>query len=156
MPKAPKRYARGTTLTTDQKVDYICGLMYSGVWRRGRTGTLLSKEWGIGFSAVRKLAAEASRRVRKDISNPDDAAVDVMLALTEALEDAQDDAKELRHTKEGLKARDQIIAAAKAYSDIMGSTPHIVDADNKKATPEAARELMKKKAGDVTPKGDGD
>lgn len=152
MPKAPKTYKRGTTLTTDEKVDYISGLMFSGVWRRGRTVRLLAKEWGLADNSVRKLSAEASRRVHKEICNPDDARVDVTLALTEALEGALEDAQDMRGTKEGIAARNQVIAAAKAYSDIYGcSAPIKIEVDAKAATPEAARMLMKAKAGDVTP-----
>ena len=152
MPKAPKTYKRGTTLTTEEKVAYIEGLMYSGVWRRGRTHRMLANEWNLSNDRVRQLASEASRNVRKHISDPDSAAVDVMLALKEVLEDALEDAASESMTKESLKARDQVIAAAKAYSDIMGcSAPFKVEVESKKATPEAARMLMKQKAGDVTP-----
>jgi hypothetical protein len=152
--KKPKSYKRGTTLTTEEKIAYIEGLMYSGVWRRGRTVRLLAKEWGLAVSTVQQLSAEASRTVRRQISEPDAAAVDVTLALREVMEDALEDAADsaFRMTKEGLKARDQVIASAKAYSDIMGcSAPIKIEVDAKKATPEAARALMRQKAGDVTP-----
>ena len=148
----PKTYKRGTKLTTEEKIDYITGLMYSGVWRRGGTAKLLAKEWNLSPEAVRRFSAEASRVVKRHIMDPDSAAVDVTLAIREALEGALEDSESLRLSKEGLKARDQVIAACKAYSDIVGVTAPIrVEVDTKKATPEAARELMRKMCGNVTP-----
>lgn len=148
---------RGKNLTKSERVDYIIEMMEAGVFRRGRTYKLLSEQWGIPRATVLSDTCEASRYVRRHIMNPDAVAVDVSVVLGNALHDAAEDAAdpELRGTREGMKARDQIIAAGKVLSDISGaSAPMKVDLQTTEATPEKARQLMAEFS-KVTPEGDG-
>ncbi len=144
---------RGKNLTKEERVEYIMSLMEAGQWRRGRTYKLLAQEWGLSKSTVGDCSAEASRRVRKNIMDPDGIAVDVGVVLSEALFDAVEDAKTYRGEREGLKARDQVLAAAKILSDVSGaSAPLKHEVQTTEATPERARQLMEKAFGKVTPK----
>ena len=146
---------RGRNLTKEERVQYIMSLMEAGQFRRGRTYKLLADEWGLSRSTVGHDTAEASRRVRQHIMDPDGIAVDVGVVLSDALFDAVEDAKTYRGGREGLKARDQIIAAAKVLADVSGATaPQKLDVQTSEATPERARQLMSEAFGKVTPKGD--
>jgi hypothetical protein len=146
---------RGKSLTKEERVEFIMSMMEAGTWRRGRTYKLLAEEWGLSKSTVGDCSAEASRRVRKHIMDPDGIAVDVGVVLSDALFDAVEDAKTYRGERGGLKARDQILAAAKILSDVSGaSAPQRHEVQTTEATPEKARQLMEKHFGKVTPKAD--
>ena len=145
---------RGKNLTVEERIQFVVSLMEAGQFRRGRTGKMLAKEWGLSVSAVGNITCEASRIVKRAILDPETVSVDVSLALRHELEAAQDDASSLRGTREGLKARDQVIAAAKVWSDITGATaPQKLDIEHKEtqATPEDAARIMRAKFGKVTP-----
>lgn len=147
---------RGKNLTRSECIDFIVEMMETNSFRRGRTYKLLAEEWGLARSTVQSYTAEASRYVRRHILDPDAVAVDVSVAIGNALRDATEDAAdpELRGTREGMKARDQIIAAGKVLSDISGaSAPMKMDLQTTEATPEKARQLMAEFS-KVTPKGE--
>lgn len=150
---------RGKNLTRQERIDYIVSLMEAGQFRRGRTYKLLAKEWGLARSTVQADTATASHIVRRNMLDPDGCAVDVGVVLSDMLWDAHGEAKDedLKGTREGQKARDQAIAAAKVLADISGaSAPQKHEIQTTEATPERARQLMEKHFGKVTPKGEGE
>lgn len=157
MARTPKPVKRGKDLTRQERIDYIVRLMESGVFRRGRTYRLLAKEWGLAERTVMDDTAVASHIVRRQILDPDGCAVDVGVVLTDMLWDAKQEAQDasLKGTREGLKARDQAIAAAKVLADISGaSAPQRHEIQTTEATPERARQLMSEAFGKVAKKSD--
>lgn len=120
------------------------GLMRECKWRPGVTGEELQKKWKLSSCTMRNDAAEASRRCVAEVQNPEFVTTTVGNYLLEHIAKAAEDADNLRETKEGLKARDQVAVFAQKWSDIMGaSAPFKVELDQKTATPEKARELMR-------------
>ena len=128
----------------EEYIQHICDMMRDLVFKRGRTGKLLAKEWSLPQSTVRNLTAEASRIVSREINDPDAVSVDVGLALRATLERSVED-DDRRH----------VIAAAKVWSDISGaSAAKRIDldlGDREEATPQRAADIMKGLFGKVTP-----
>lgn len=79
------------TAAVEARIDHIAELMRSLKWRRGDTYKELAKEWALSEQYLRELAAEASRRVRAEITDPDRVTASVGVALEIALEGAVGD-----------------------------------------------------------------
>lgn len=126
--------------------------MRAGEWRPW-TPRILAAEWGLRVSTVRREAAQAAAYHRATNINPDLAGVDSVAAIQFALEGAMADADQYQGDRIGLKARDQIIVAAKVLSDLTGATaPQRVEVAVSDATPQRAAEIMARHFGKVTPK----
>lgn len=70
---------------TEQRVDRIIDMMTSGTWVAGRSHRALGQEWGITVTTVERLAAEASRVLRRVTRDDEDAIRTRMLAGIEAI-----------------------------------------------------------------------
>lgn len=60
-----------TTLSVEERVQVIIDIMNRDEFRRGRTVKRLAKLWGLSVNRVRRLSAEASRRVRVTVRGSD-------------------------------------------------------------------------------------
>jgi hypothetical protein len=126
-------------------------LMRAGEWKPW-TPRLLAKEWDLAPSTVRREAAEAAAYHRATDINPNLAGIDSVVALQFALEGAMEDTELYRGDRMGLKARDQVIVAAKALSDVTGATaPQKIAVAVAEVTPQRAAEIMAGYFGKVTP-----
>ncbi len=65
-------------------------MMRRGEWRRGESGDVLAKEWGLAPATVRELSAEASRIVSREVTDPDRVKVDVSTILMRDIERASE------------------------------------------------------------------
>lgn len=54
-------------------------------WSRGESAPVLAKEWGLATATVEALAAEASRVVAREVTNPEELQVEVATVLRENL-----------------------------------------------------------------------
>lgn len=78
--------ARGPEI--DERVSHIAELMRDLMWKRGESNRLAAKEWGVSVAAVNDYAAEASRRVRAEVTDPTEVAGTVATVLAENLQRA--------------------------------------------------------------------
>lgn len=129
------------------RVDYIADLMRDLQWRRGKTGKELAQVWGVSKAAVEKYAAEASRRVRAEVQDPDEVGRTVCSALSQVLQKTM--AKgEYRTTVRAADTWAQIAGAKAAEKHEVSTTIE--------ATPADASKVMKDLFGQVTPDKDED
>ena len=73
---------RATPSETAQRVERIAGMMRRNEWRRGETAPELGSEWGLATATVEGLAAEASRVVAREVTDPDRVKEDVSMVLS--------------------------------------------------------------------------
>lgn len=99
----------------EARLAHICDLMRGLAWKRGKTGPELAAKWGCSLSTVEHLAAEASKRVKAEILDPDRVAVTAAQALEQVLEDAL-----TSPVSDQFRRRDAI-AAAKALAELAGA-----------------------------------
>jgi len=64
-PSKAARAAQAKKTETEGRIDRILDLMTSGTWIAGRSHRQLAVEWGITVTTVERLAAEASRVLRR-------------------------------------------------------------------------------------------
>lgn len=72
----------------DTRIDDIADMMRSLSWRRGESNRELAKAWGVSVAAVNDYAAEASRRVRAEVTDKDEVTGTVATTLAGNLERA--------------------------------------------------------------------
>lgn len=144
---APATDARETTVaelaSVAERVDHIAALMRSFEWETGRTYKELAKLWDVSPSTVRDYSSEASRRVRSEVTNPEEVSRDVCLSLREAVTACRVKKDWTRMTK-----------AAEAWATISGAkAAERVDMRSvtAEATPEEARRIMAEKFGRLVP-----
>jgi hypothetical protein len=128
---------------TEQRIAHIMGMMRRWEWKRGVSGPILAKEWGLSIEWLKDLSAEASKRVRAEVTDPERVSGTVGSALSKVLHDSMDDGD-----------RKSVIDASKAWAQIVGAmAPTKVDvtATTTDATPAKAAEIMRRRFGAVTP-----
>lgn len=128
---------------SEQRIAFIMGMMREWQWKRGVSGPILAKEWGLSADRVKDLAAEASKRVRAEVTDPERVSGTVGSALSKVLHDSMDDGD-----------RKSVIDASKAWAQIVGAmAPQRVDvtATTTDASPAKAAEIMRRRFGAVTP-----
>lgn len=69
-------------------MERIVGMMRRGEWRRGESSEPLAEEWGMALASVEDMAAEASRTVLREVTDPDRVKGDVAVVLMRDLERA--------------------------------------------------------------------
>jgi nucleoid DNA-binding protein len=84
-------------------------LMRGLAFVKGRTVKRLAAEWGLSEQRVRELSAEASKRVRAELTDPDRVTVTVCGYLERTLRDARKD-----------RDHRAVVAAAKAWAELAG------------------------------------
>lgn len=110
IPPVLKKGERGTRQLTEARLHCIASLMREVKWIRGVSAMSLAKQWGISEQRVHELAAEASKRVRAEVEDPDSVRRDVNAALQKILEDSIQDG-DRRHA----------LSAAKILTWVMGT-----------------------------------
>jgi hypothetical protein len=81
----PLTRTRATPEQTAERVETIAGMMRRLEWDRGVSGPMLAKEWGLEVNTVNHLAAEASRLVMHEVTDPEGLKVEVATVLRENL-----------------------------------------------------------------------
>lgn len=76
---------------TEARIEHVCGMMRRLEWRTGESGPELAQAWGLSRSSVEKYAAEASRRVRAELSDPAEVQRLTGAALAKVLHEASQD-----------------------------------------------------------------
>lgn len=124
------------------RVAFCVDLMRDMRWRRGKTGRELAALWGVAPATVEHYAAEASRIVRAEVTDPTEVSRTVCSALEKVLFDALSD-----------NDRKSVISAAQTWATISGAKAaerhEIMAAAGK--TPADARRHMRELFGEVTP-----
>lgn len=72
---------------TESRIEHICELMRGMLFRRGKTGKLLESEWGLSHDRIKELTAEASKRVRAEVTDPERQRGDICVALQHIVEE---------------------------------------------------------------------
>lgn len=83
-----KGITRARSDEVDARVERVAELMRSLDWRRGESNRELAKEWGVSVAAVNDYAAEASRRVRAEVTDVGEVTGTVATVLAGNLERA--------------------------------------------------------------------
>lgn len=86
-PEATEGYsgACAPEALTEARVVEVVELMLAGGFRRGSTVRELAQRWGVGEQRAREITALASKRVRAQLTDPDELAAEVVPALLAAL-----------------------------------------------------------------------
>jgi predicted transcriptional regulator len=85
-----KGITRARQPEVDQHVVTIADMMRSLAWKRGESNRELAKEWGVSVAAVNDYAAEASRRVRAEVTDVGEVTGTVATVLAGNLERASE------------------------------------------------------------------
>lgn len=145
----------GRKFSKEDRINYIMEVMRKpNSFRSGCMYPQLMAEFDVGIDCIKQDCAEASRNVRREINDPDLVALDVGKAFQDTLEEAM---KIVRGESEGdiVKAMNVVNGLGKSWAQITGAdVPQRIELVKSKATPEKALEIMKAKAGHVTPKGE--
>lgn len=88
--KAPGRpsVTRATPATPEEyaaRVDRIIDMMRVDTWVRGKSAKPLAKEWGVEVCTVERMAAEASRAVAREVTDPQKLKEEVSVVLVQNL-----------------------------------------------------------------------
>lgn len=111
-PKPPilKKGERGTRRAVEGRIAHIADMMRNVTWIRGVSGPELARQWGLCAQRVEELSAEASKRVRAEVLDPESIRMDVSAALKKVIRDSMADG-DRRH----------LIQATKVLSWAMGT-----------------------------------
>lgn len=126
----------GVPNEVESRVRHIMGMMRRLEWIRGASGESLADEWGLSLSRVEDYSAEASRRVKAEVTDPDHVTSTVCTALDTVLREAMADSRKCVMEPGGTdaygetkyvevdpnKARKIVIDASKVWADISGAT----------------------------------
>ena len=114
---------------TELRLAHICEIMRAFKWRRGKTGPELAEEWGLSLVSVERLSAEASKRIKAEVTDKDYVTATVCGTLEKIMSDARGDADRVitLETERGLKqespnvSRKVAVDAAKTWAEISGA-----------------------------------
>ena len=94
----------------EARIAHIADLMRGLKYRKGVTCKALAQEWDLSEQRIWELSAEASKRVRAEVTDPDRVGAKVCTVLERVLDDAVDDGD-----------RKSAIDAAKQWAIISGA-----------------------------------
>jgi hypothetical protein len=114
--------------SVEARIEHIAELMRSLRWRTGETGKVLARQWDLSEQRLRELAAEASRRVRAEVTDPDRVSVSVGVVLESALVGALED-KDWRAVAAVAKTWGEIAGAIKAPRNTEPSPERSIEDD---------------------------
>lgn len=114
VPEREVSAAAQTAQTPADRIDVCEELMITGKWAGRTTHRTLANLWGVGLGRVRQYSAEASRRIRKDVS-PEERAERRSMALGYL-----DRVKQLAVSGQGRKDLSAGISAVKLEGQICG------------------------------------
>lgn len=81
-------------------------------WRRGITDKDLARHWGLTVDSIRQYSADAWRRLKAEVTDPDSTAATICTALEKVVQESQD---------KGLHGHRSVIEASKAWAAISGA-----------------------------------
>lgn len=99
----------------ENRIHAIMDLMRDLRWRRGASGPMLAKQWGLHEQRVKEYAAEASKRLRAEYEDPERNAVSVYSTLETVMFDGA------TSSVPGEKAA--AVNAARLMSELLGMGP---------------------------------
>lgn len=103
------------TATRSQKVAFVARLMRELRWETGETGPILARAWKTSKDVLKQIGAEAHRRVKDEVTDPDVVGRTVAAALVLVI-------------RRGLQEEGElgtVVRAAKVWSDITGASAAI-------------------------------
>ena len=124
------------TAVVESRIEHIAGLMRELRFVRGQTLRQLAKQWKLTEQRLRELCAEASKRVRAEVTDPERVTVDVCSSLDIAIRGA-------------LEERDwkNVVAAGKTWATIVGAVAparlQVTDVPLEKLAPEEREKLIR-------------
>ena len=95
---------------TEERIARVMAMMRDLTFRRGETAKELAKEWDLHPQRVAEITAEASRRARAEILNPDHVTVTVGQRMEQIVTGGED--------------RDAV-AAGKVWAQLAGAMPDV-------------------------------
>lgn len=107
---------KGNRGITEARIEHICELMRTLAFKTGRTVKELAKQWDCTEQYCRELTAEASKRIRAELTDPDR----VTAKVTTSLEMVLDNAMQGMLEGDGRSRRDAI-EAAKTWAVLVGA-----------------------------------
>jgi hypothetical protein len=99
--------------TREERVQLCMRLIRRMKWRKGITDHNIARHWGVSVSLIHSYSAEAFRRVRAEVTDPDSTGATVGVALDRVIREA---------STKGLAGHRSIIEASKAWAAISGAT----------------------------------
>ena len=129
-------------MTREDRVSHIAAMMRALKWQRGKSGPVLAVSWSMSPDSVKHISAEAWRRVRAEIMDPERAGPDIVRTISRVMSDSMADA-DLADGKERTDHRRVAIEAAKSYAAVLLSKP--VDRHEVTVTAMSAEQLEARK-----------
>lgn len=142
----------------DARLDYIVNKMREpGRFNTGKEYPALIAKFKVGIETIKRDCAEASRRVRREINDPDYVAVDVGKAMGQGLDAAREILANNPEDEVKLKAIAQIKNIAHSWAAIVGAdAPVRIEQVTTEMTPQEANARARERFGKVTPKTEGE
>lgn len=98
--------------TREERVQLCMRLMRGLKWVRGKTDKFLAKHWGVTETSVHSYSAEAWRRIKTELTDPDATAATVCVALERVVRE---------NAPRGLAGARYVIDASKTWAAIAGA-----------------------------------
>lgn len=98
--------------TREERVVFCMEMMRAMRWTRGKTDKLLARRWDVDVDTIWLYSAEAWRRIRAEVTDPDATAGTICIALERVIDEA---------ARRGLAGHRSIIEAGKAWASIAGA-----------------------------------
>ncbi len=105
----------------EQRVDVIIGMMRTGKWVAGQSDTVLAQAWNMGAPSVRRIAAEASRQIRRMLEESEEDKKAILADIRTFMKDIAVQARQ-QGTPHALRVAAD---AMDRYADYLGVLPSI-------------------------------
>ena len=130
------------TPLTEQRIAHIMGMMRRWEWKRGESGPVLAERWGLSVDRVKDLAAEASKRVLAEVTDPALVSGTVGMALQRVLDEGMEATGDAK-----WHGRKLAVESSKAWAQIVGAmAPQRVDVTSRgEPTPADAQRILREK-----------
>ena len=114
--------AREASMTREERVLHVMSDMRALRWVRGKSGPVLAAEWGLHPQTLKEIAAEAWRRVRAEIMDPERAGPDIVQTIERVMRDSMAEAAEC-DGRERVEHRRVALEAAKSFAAVVMQKP---------------------------------
>lgn len=140
------------TPLTEQRIAHIMGMMRRWEWKRGESGPVLAEQWGLSVDRVKDLAAEASKRVLAEVTDPALVSGTVGMALQRVLDEGMEATGDAK-----WHGRKLAVESSKAWAQIVGAmAPQRHEVATTEASPQKAADLVRAAFGRVSKGADKD
>jgi hypothetical protein len=141
------------TPLTEMRLAEMMAVMRTLQWQKGITGPVFAEKWGLSLTRIEHLSAEAWRRVKAEVNDPDRVGATVGTAIEQVMIEALNDKGGERN-----QSRKIVVEAAKVWAAIAGANaPTKTELTGKDGAPLAIsldRLLEAKAVGDENETGD--